>query len=303
MFAPTALGGVRRFAEVLDENLRYRRIVERHSPYEHFVEDHAERIEIAPLIRWLALGLFGRHVMRSAEDHPRRCECRARGLERFGDAEIEKLGDLVAVAIARHHDVLRLQIAMDYTFAVREHERAPDPFEQPHRALRLPRALSDDHLLEAAPVDELHDDVESTVGGLSQVVHGHDVRMAQRGRRARFAQKPLDHVGRRNQLGFDELDGNGFVQHQVGATIDRSHSASFEKTVDAILSVECLPDRLLLERDRIGRIGKYRPVVGTHGFVSRETALALRTLAHRTMLTLSAASFQSPATSCYQLAS
>ena len=86
------------------------------APGEHFVQNHAEAENIGAMIGRAAADLFGRHVADGSHDDAGigfsdglgRIGVALWGFD-FGEAEIENLG----AAVARHHDVVGLQIAMD----------------------------------------------------------------------------------------------------------------------------------------------------------------------------------------------
>ena len=91
---------------------------ERMFPGQHFVEDDAQREDVAPAVHRDAPGLLGRHVIDRAHDHalgghPRLGQGGLGGFRSgqnaLGDAEVHDLG----VALRRAHDVGRLEVAVD----------------------------------------------------------------------------------------------------------------------------------------------------------------------------------------------
>jgi len=133
------------------QDLRYdvalRRPFERRAARYHFIEHRAETEEVAPPIEGHAAHLFGRHVSRRADRHPRlrgdvdRRAWRQRTLAawrlgQFGDAEIHDLYQ----AVGPHHNVFRFDIAMRHAHRVRRVERGGDLNGDIHGFLRLDSA-------------------------------------------------------------------------------------------------------------------------------------------------------------------
>ena len=64
--------------------------VRRHAGH-HFVQDHAERVDVGALVHFLAEDLLGRHVLRRADDVAGLRELRVAFALRGGDAEVHDL--------------------------------------------------------------------------------------------------------------------------------------------------------------------------------------------------------------------
>ena len=97
------------------------------------------------------------------------------------------------VAVAAHHHVLGLDVAMDDAGGVgggkRRRDLAADVDHRRQRVLPL-------HLrAQRHPVDELLDDVVAAVVGLADVVDDHDVGVIEGGGRACLAEEPADGEG------------------------------------------------------------------------------------------------------------
>ena len=97
---------------------------ERAMPGQHFVEHGTQREDVAPLIGGLTTNLLRRHVSDRPEDGAGCRVLRDRAIDGGGrsdgrgvlrQAEVENL----QASVARHEQVLRLQVAMDDSFFVR----------------------------------------------------------------------------------------------------------------------------------------------------------------------------------------
>ncbi len=115
-------GRNRRLRQVPATN-RGGRPLERGRPHYELVQHAAERVEIAARVDELAADLFGRHVRNGAGRAPLRFERFAtRGpwiLRRQPEVDDDRLP-------LEQHDVLRLQVAIDESFAVEKRERRAD---------------------------------------------------------------------------------------------------------------------------------------------------------------------------------
>ena len=96
------------------------REVDRPSPAEQLEEDHAEAVDVAPLVGLVApaAGLLGAHVGRGADDRPVACQVRVE----VGPPRQSEVGQ-VGTAMVVDDDVVRLQVAMEDLLPVRVVER------------------------------------------------------------------------------------------------------------------------------------------------------------------------------------
>src|SRR5438067_1940143 len=84
-------------------------------PGEHLIKDHPEAVEIGAGIEFLALCLFGRHILRRADDHSLLSEIErivALGSQ-LRYREVEHFDLLVRSPILDEKNIIRLQVAMD----------------------------------------------------------------------------------------------------------------------------------------------------------------------------------------------
>jgi hypothetical protein len=166
---------------------------ERAASGERFVQDEAERENIAAGVEGLARGLFRRHVRDGADDHAgagtvvgdgARGVAAGRSVVQLRQPEVGEL----RVARRGDQDVFGLDVAVQDAGAVRGGEAVGDACEQLERV--APVALRGvNPILERSAVDELRDEI-LTIVELAGVVDGDDVRMVQRRGRLRFALEP-----------------------------------------------------------------------------------------------------------------
>ena len=152
--------------------------MERPPPAEQLVQHRAETEDVRPRIERLALGLLRSHVRRRAHHRADRRAVDRRGIvgagRLLGQSEIEQLDR----SFRGHHDVGGFQIAMHDAFAMRGIQRFRDLHRQPHGVVDVHAAL------ERLPFDVFeHQVIRPDVEDLA------DVRMIQRGNRARFLLK------------------------------------------------------------------------------------------------------------------
>ena len=100
------------------DNLMHQRVSitsERSFACEHLKEDDAKRIDIRSSVCRLccAARLLGRHISRSPQESPFQCHRHFRGFA-FRETKVHD----VRRAIAIHHDVGRLQVAMNHAVVV-----------------------------------------------------------------------------------------------------------------------------------------------------------------------------------------
>ena len=193
-----------------------------------------------------SLDLFRRHVggrtqhsadLRASRGSQRGVRGRARTFrrERFGETEVEHLD----AAIASHHDVAGLYIAVDDPPVVRRRERIGQ------------RRGDRDHLLDGKatgwnqpvqplPLDDLHrQKVHATV--FFDGVHRDNVRVIEGGGGPGLALEARKAFRIARHVGGQHLDGDVAPELPVAGAIHLAHSAFAKFGDDAIWS-ECIPD-------------------------------------------------------------
>ncbi len=150
-------------------------------------------------------------------------------------------------AVAPHHDVGRLEVAVHQLRAVRGGQRAGGVAEDAQDLADGARLLLDPGL-DRAPVDELHGD-EDAVAEAADVVDGDDVGVADAGQRLGLAQQaqPGDLGILVGVLRLQQLDGDRPVQLGIARAIDDAHAAAGDAALDDVAA-----DRLAGLDDRRG---------------------------------------------------
>ena len=220
---------------------------ERRLPGQDLAEDRAQREDVRALVQRvdLAARLLGRHVRRSPHHAPRPRRVAGHGASAGGDLRLvpirsragpaalrpvtgQHLGQApvhhLDLAEAPHHDVRRLQVAMDHPPGVRIGHRLADRLEDPHQVRQVAgRAVASGHQLgERPPIDQPHGDVGAAVGQAPQLVDRHDPGMLQLPADLRLLDEPSHHVGLVAERLSQDLDGQ--VAAQVGVVRPEHHA-------------------------------------------------------------------------------
>ncbi len=171
----------RRPGDVLGQDLGRRGALERQPRAGREVSNHAQRVDVAPLVRPVALRLFGTHVGDRAQDLVLPGDF-GLGAD-VGDPEV---GHQRAAAAVLQQDVLRLQVAVDDALRVRVAHGPGHVAQHPGRPGRGERARGADPVCQRLPVHVGHGEEDER----AHLVHGEDgddVGMRQLGRGARLA--------------------------------------------------------------------------------------------------------------------
>ena len=200
--------------------------------------------------RPLALHLLGGHVRRRSEHRSFSCEASRLlvGLHRrveLGEAEVEQLGNFVAVVALHDEDVLGLEIAVDDAGSVGLHEPLGAVADDAARGRRVDEADAGHPVVERLAVEELHGDVGPAVFEAPRVVHVDDVGALHARGGARLAEEPLDDDVRVRQLLGEHLERHALAEGDLLGLVDRGHSPTPDLARDAVFSDEHGPDRNL----------------------------------------------------------
>jgi hypothetical protein len=197
---------------------------------QNFVQRDPECEEVASLIDRLALDLLRRHVGNGSEDRAAigrgRREARINPTRRrqpARKAEVEHLD----VAIGPHHDVVRLQVAVDDAAPMGRGERRQDLTRDAKAARQWQRALQ--ALPQRRAGDQLHDQIV-----VADVVQRADVRMIQRGDRPRLVHEPLAGGDVVDDAARQHLDRHGAIEPGIAGFVHLAHPAGADPGLDDI---------------------------------------------------------------------
>ena len=202
--------------------------LERESPRQHFVEHDARGVDVRARVRAVAPRLLGRHVVHRAE---RLLRERVGGVGEAGDAEVSDLD----AAVAKHHDVLRLDVAVDDVVTVGHGERLGNLGANLGNLLAVEGAVLLDAALEVGAAQVLHDDVVR-VAVLAPVIDRDDVRALQRCRGLGLLLEARRKRGVVGVLRQHRLDSHGAAQDLVLSAVDRGHAAGANPVLNLVAS-------------------------------------------------------------------
>ena len=218
---------------------------------ERFVQDEADRVQVARR-RDLAPGeLLGRHV--AGAPHrlavARQGRLAARG--DLGDAEVADHR-----TVGQQEDVPRLDVAVHDATAVDGLERGEHVARHPHGLPRRQRAAAQ-ALGERLRVEVVHH-VVGEAGRFAGAVHGDQVGVADAGEDLRFADEALGGDGG-GAVGAEDLDGHAPAQLHVAADEDHAHPAAGQLALDLVVRGQRSPQSLQQRRHRAGPPSSPRP--------------------------------------------
>src|SRR5262249_34818129 len=221
--------------------------IERQPQRQAFVEQYAERVDVAPPVGRLPGDLLRRHVGRSAEPVSRQRQRVAGTVVEAGEPEVEQH----RLAVVAYDHLARLHVPMDEPRFVRHVQRRGQRGDEPQHAVdracgRCPWFLSLARQGQALPscgpraFDQLcqrwsryvlHREVGSAVG-LADLVDGTDRRMREPGSRDRFAAKALADPGRMGDPAMDYLQRDAAAEPILLSEVDGTHAALPEHIED-----------------------------------------------------------------------
>jgi hypothetical protein len=217
---------------------RDRRVAgERRPAGEQFVQQAAGRVQVAAGIDPLAPGLLRRQVLRGS-DHLSRLGHGGLGVaHRAGDAEVHDLD----VAVAGHHHVARLDVAVHDAGLVAVVQRAQYPVDDLQRAFGQQPVAVLQQVADGPAVHVLHDDVRHGDPGrhvLAGIVDRHDVRVVKGCRGLGLAPEPRLEYLVPGQVGAQRLDRHDPVEPDVARAVDLCHAAAAHDAVELVAAAE-----------------------------------------------------------------
>ncbi|CAA9305477.1 MAG: hypothetical protein AVDCRST_MAG11-1129, partial [uncultured Gemmatimonadaceae bacterium] len=240
-------GGLR---EVSGEQRLRRAAAERVPAGEQLVGDHAERVEVGPVVGGGVGGrLLGCHVRgRPHCEAERRAGTLGRARpalggrrERLRHAEV---GDHRVPAREEH--VLRLEVPVHHALGVRVGQRVGQLAQEPHGVRDGQRPVARQPRPEGLALDEGHR-VERQAVHLARGVDRHDVRVLQAGGEPDLA---LEALGREpgGEAGVEDLDGDPPPEPRIERDEDARHAAAPELALQRVRIPECRPQPLAQPR-------------------------------------------------------
>ena len=208
------------------------------------VEHDAQREQVRPRVGAFAPHLLGRHVAHGAENRAgvgrshRLLVVRSGSWCRLlGQAEVENLH----AAVAEQHDVLGLEIAVNDAAVVcgRQAARHLDRHvgTLPRRERTLPEFVAQCLAVEELSDQERRPDralIRIDDLGAADVVHRHDIRVIDRGDRARLALESREPIGISCKNRGQHLDGDVAAEPRVPRPIDDAHTSGADERQDFV---------------------------------------------------------------------
>ena len=207
---------------------------------EHLVEHGAESELIRARLRRRAGRLLGGHVTDAPDQDARLREAGPRGgLRRagslgrhrdlLGESEVKDLGE----AVAPHHHVLGLQVAVDDSCLVRRREALGDLDADRENARERKRRRSCEHLAQRLALDPLHRE-ERAAAALADVVDRDDVRVVEGRRRSRLVLEAGETLAVGRQRLRENLDGDEPAEARVPRLVDLPHATGADGRQDLV---------------------------------------------------------------------
>src|SRR5476649_202239 len=198
-------------------------------PGEHFIQHHAQRVDVAAGIAPLTFYLFGGDVFGRSHDLRQLGERETPASGLGGDAEVDEL-DLVVLV---DHDILGFQIAVDHAVGVNVVQGVADPGGDSNRPAGWKFALLAEDLAEQAALDPLHDHVHLAAVLIRE--HLHDAGVIEVLADGFLAPEPVEEnrIGLHLRVGYFDRDFAPVAQ--IHAAEDGGHAATRHHTVNAVV--------------------------------------------------------------------
>ena len=184
---------------------------------QHLIEHHACTVDIAALVKALALGLLRRDVMNAAQCFLRQGLI---GIGKAGDTEVGYLHR----AVTEHHDILRLNIAVDNATGMGVAQTAHDVGDEVQRLAPVHMIAALHILLEGNAIQQLHDDILDALRR-GHVVNRHNIGVAQLGNCQRLVAEAAAELGILCQIALQNLYSDQAVQAMTLGLIHVCHAA------------------------------------------------------------------------------
>ena len=154
------------------------------------------------------------------------------GFDVLGQAEIRQVG-MVSVGAVLDEDVGRLHVAVDHASCMSGVQGAGDLCADSQHPFCREELTAPGQGLEIGPFHVAHRDVEHAFG-VAGVVDRDDVRMRERGGRARFADEPLAKALVLGELGRKQLQRDRVSEPRMLGSVDDAHAAAAAEGLDPV---------------------------------------------------------------------
>src|SRR5262245_38074388 len=214
--------------------------IERHDAGQHFKQDDPQAVDVRASVQLFAQTMFGRHVMRRPHDGPGSRQPAGVNVSQRGDTEIEYL-DLQAAWNYLHENIIRFDVAMNYTLPVRLVQRRADLSDNLGGVGLSQRTLSLDQTAQALSFGQLHDQIVQAFTGNAEVVNRNDIRMLQTGGGLRLAAESLDRLRIGHLIRVEYFDRRAIADQQTNGAVNSPHSASADFGLKVVLLIQRHP--------------------------------------------------------------
>ena len=136
-----------------------------------------------------------------------------------------------------HHDVLRLQIAMDHAFGVRRFQAQANLLEDRHHFVGRQVFPFHQDALQIPPFDVIHRDELASIGA-AEIEDPDDVLVGDLPGENQLLFEAAENIGMAGQLRADHLEGYQPVQLMIARLVHRAHAALAQPLQDFVALAE-----------------------------------------------------------------
>src|SRR5262245_16660902 len=214
--------------------------IERHDAGQHFKQDDTQAVDVRAPIQLFTQTLLRRHILRSPYEGAGSRQPAGFNVAQRGDAEVEHL-DLQAAWDCLHENILRFDVAMNYTLPVRLIQRRANLSDNLGGGGHGQPAMSLDQTSQALPFGQFHDLIVQAFSGNTEVVNLNDVRMLQTGGGLRLAPETFDRLRIGHLIRVEYFDRHPVADQQTAGAINSPHSANAEFGLEVVLLIQRPP--------------------------------------------------------------
>ena len=209
----------------------------------HLIHDHAEGVQVGPVVGMAALGLLRGNVVDTAKGFL------GQGVALVHDPGNAEVHDLDG-AVLQHHHIVGLDIPVDDAPSVGVFQTLGDLHCEMQGLLPVQNALLFHVLFQGNAVDQLHNDEVGIVRGRN-VVHLHDVGVAQHGNCLTLRTEAAAELLVPGKFIFQYFDRNQPVQPMAASFIYNGHAAGSDDLKDLVPVVQQPSNILIHSQDKL----------------------------------------------------